>query len=124
MQQIKDAINRGHLQNYDIELMCSVYNKVTKYNVRLRKNEWRTDVRAIRDAVAHAHYKITALGDNFKVEFNNDKAGYNFHYVLTRKDLFKFFDLHTLLYKLQFVLLSIFQLLSILITHFLLLRFD
>jgi hypothetical protein len=118
-KQLKDAINRYHLKNYDIETICSVKQKVKKYNEELKRDEWRTDVRAIRDSIAHFQYNIRKIGNGFEIIFDNDKMGYNFHETFSLKDFYRFFDLHTLLYKFQLYLLIIIELLPIVATSLL-----
>lgn len=112
-KQLKDAIETHDLQGkYDVEIICSVQGKVRK------GQEWRTDVRAIRDATAHGQFKIHSSKNDWEVQFDNDEDGYNFHKRFSRKEFTKFFDLHTFLYKFQLHLLIILELLPILATHF------
>lgn len=111
-EQIKDATEKHGLQSkYDIEAISSVQSKVRK------DAKWRTDVRAIRDATAHGRFKIHLLKNDWAIEFNNNEKGYNFHKRFSRKEFTKFFDLHTLLYKLQLHLLVMLELLPVLTTH-------
>jgi hypothetical protein len=113
LKQLNDVIRRHGLQSkYDVVAICSVQSKVQK------DAEWRTDVRAIRDATAHGRFKIHSLQNDWVIEFNNDNEGYCFHKRFTRKEFTKFFDLHTRLYKVQLHLLVILELLPILATHF------
>ena len=109
--QINDVITRFNLQSYDAKFMCSVQNKVRNSE---EKDGWRTDVRAIRDSIAHSRYRI----EGRTVEFNNTTHGYNYHKVFSNEEFYHFFDLHTLLYKFQLVLLIIIELLPVLATHF------
>lgn len=112
-RQLEDAIRVHGLQGkYDVEVICSVQSKVRK------GTKWKTDIRAIRDATAHGHFKIHSLGNHWEVEFDNNEKGYNFHKRFSRKEFTKLFDLHTLLYKFQLHLLIILELLPILTTHF------
>lgn len=112
-KQLEDAIQSHDLQGkYDAEFICSVQSKVRK------GTEWRTDVRAIRDATAHGQFKIHSSENDWEVEFDNSEEGYNFHKRFSRKEFTKFFDLHTVLYKFQLHLLIILELLPILATHF------
>lgn len=112
-KQLDDAIKRHGLQGkYDVEIICSVGNKVRK------GDEWRTDVRAIRDSTAHGQFEIHSSGDDWEIKFDNNEEGYNFHKRFSKKEFTKFFDLHTMLYKFQLHLLIIIELLPILVTHF------
>lgn len=111
-KQLDDAVEKHDLKSgYDVEAICSVQSKVKK------GAEWRTDVRAIRNAAAHGQFKIVTLENEWAIEFDNDEKGYSFHKRFSRKEFMRFFDLHTLLYKLQFHLLIILELLPILTTH-------
>lgn len=112
VEQLSDAVKKHGLQSkYDIEAICSVQSKVKK------GSEWRTDVRAIRDATAHRWFKIRLSKNDWAMKFDNDEKGYTFHKQFSRKEFTRFFDLHTLLYKLQLHLLIVLELLPILTTH-------
>ena len=54
MKQLNDVISKFQL-NYDAKFMCSVKNKVAN---TFEPDGWRTDVRAIRDSIAHSKYEI------------------------------------------------------------------
>lgn len=111
-KQLNDAVQKHGLEGkYDVEVICSVQSKVKK------GADWRSDVRAIRDAVAHGHFKIRLVKNGWAIDFDNNEGGYSFHKSFSRKEFTKFFDLHTLLYKLQLHLLIILDLLPILATH-------
>jgi hypothetical protein len=111
-RQLQDALRRFSLQSkYDVDAMCSVSSKVKK------GSRWVTDVRAIRDAIAHGHFRIEMLSGDWVIEFNNNEHSYNFNKHFSREDFFEFFDYHTLLYKLQLALLMVLELLPILVTH-------
>ena len=108
--QIDDAITRFNLQGYDTKFMCSVKNKVRNTN---ESDGWRTDVRAIRDSIAHSKYQIKG----HTIEFCNTTHGYNFHKIFSAEEFYHFSDLHTSLYKFQLVLLIIIELLPVLASH-------
>lgn len=111
-RQLKDAVEKHNLQGkYDVVAICSVESKVQKGQA------WQTDVRAIRDAIAHSHFRIDVVENDWTIEFSNNTHGYNFHKRFSRKEFVRFLDLHTLLYKLQLHLLSVLELLVILVTH-------
>jgi hypothetical protein len=107
------------LQKYDSVLMCSVKYKVVKYDEKLEHDVWKSDVRAIRDAIAHAHFSITNNGTDDLIEFDNNEKGYHFTESFTLKEFHHFFDTHTVLYKFQMLLLYIIELLPVLTTHLL-----
>ena len=118
--QLEKTINNyKNLQKYDSALMCSVKYKVVKYDEKLKHDVWKSDVRAIRDAIAHAHFSITNNGTDDVIEFNNNEKGYHFQERFTLKEFHHFFDIHTVLYKFQMLLLYIIELLPVLTTHFL-----
>ena len=114
MKQLNDVISKFQL-NYDAKFMCSVKNKVAN---TFEPDGWRTDVRAIRDSIAHSKYEIHKTNKGYEIEFNNFGHGYRFHKIFTDEEFYEFFDLHTLLYKFQLTLLIIIELLSLLATHF------
>jgi hypothetical protein len=117
-KQLSDVAEKfGLTGKYDIELICSVQNTVVKYNKEKKQNELRSDVKAIRDSIAHGHFLIRKIADEYEIEFNNNEKGYQFHKLFSKKEFQKFFDLYTILYKFQFTLLIIIELLPILTTH-------
>ena len=95
----------------DTELMCSVHE--TFYN---GKKEVRSDVKTIRDSIAHGHFSIRTVGDSYAIEFNN--SNYQFHKVYSLKEFGQFFDLQTMFCKRQLALFFIIELLPMLTTHF------
>jgi hypothetical protein len=112
LKQLEDATKKHSLESkYDVKSICSVLSKVPK------GPEWRTDVRAIRDATAHGHFRIHLLKNDWAIDFDNNKDGYSFQKNFSRNEFTRFFDMHTLLYKLQLHLLVILELLPILATH-------
>lgn len=120
LYQLEETMEKyGELQKYDPALMCSIRYKVPKYDKRIKHDLWKSDVRAIRDAIAHAHFSIVNNGTNEVIEFNNNEGGYHFRERFTLKEFHHFFDLHTLLYKFQILLLYIIELLPVLTTHLL-----
>ena len=119
-KQLEDAVMTFNLQDkYDIIDMCSVQFKVAKGKTKANKTKWYTDVRAIRNATAHGHFQIHMLNNNdWSIEFNdNEKEGYNFHKTFSREEFQRFFDQHSLLYKFQFHLWMVLELLPLLATH-------
>jgi hypothetical protein len=71
----------------DIPELLSVIGRVPK------GNEYKPDTRAIRDATAHAKFKIESdfTGD-FIISFNNTDEKYSFHQTFSRKALLKFYQ--------------------------------
>jgi hypothetical protein len=63
--------------NYDIEELLSVNSKVQK------GNGWRSDVRAIRDAVSHAHFTVNNVSNGYTIHFKNTEEGYNFDRIFS-----------------------------------------
>ncbi len=114
LDQLKSAIDRSPVRDkFDPYEICSIECKVSKYN------DWRTDVRAIRDSTAHAQFTINILEKGWKISFSNHKGGYSFEKEFNDKEFIKFFDNFTLLYKSQLILLMLFEMLPILSIHFL-----
>ena len=58
--------------NSDIQELLSVNSKVQK------GNDWKSDTRAIRDAVSHAQFTINNISKGHMVHFKNMEDGYNF----------------------------------------------
>jgi hypothetical protein len=53
VKQISHAVNQfGLTEKYDVFEMCSITHKVQK------GKKWVTDVRALRDAIAHGHFHV------------------------------------------------------------------
>lgn len=94
-------------KKYDAASICSVTRKVQKGTY------WVSDARAIRDAISHQHYKIKIDGDGWIVTFSNTERGYNFQQTFSHSEFIRFFDQHTLLYKVQLALLNTLEVLSI-----------
>ena len=108
------AIGKNYVDlNYDIQEMCSVESKVQK------GSEWRSDTRAIRDAVSHAHFTINDTGNGYyEIHFKNFEQGYRFDKTFTQKELLYFYQDYDRLIAIQTLLLD-----SALIQDFLLKEF-
>lgn len=117
LNDVVDKFGKYGLGKYDIALICSVQSTVAKYDKRTKKNVLRSDVRAIRDSIAHGHFVIREIEYGYEIEFDNDE--YPFHKVFTGIEFYKFFDLHTMLFKIQLGLLIIIELFPMLAFHFL-----
>ncbi len=116
VRQLRDAVRRFKLEGeFDPSEICSVEEKVPC--IVGGRSEWRTDVRAIRDAAAQFKFHFEIAQNDWTVEFKNDSHGYQFERKFKRKELIRFFDQHTILYKSQLVLLKLWMLLHILTTH-------
>lgn len=102
------------LKKYDSAIMCSIRFKVSKYEPKLKEYVWKSDVKAICDAIVHAHFSVTNNGFEDVVEFSNNERGYHFKENFTLTEFHRFFDLHTSLYRSQLLLLYIFELLPLL----------
>jgi len=117
MKQLEEAVRRFKLEGeFDPAAMCSVEGKVSVQ--RDGKTQWRTDVRAIRDAAAHFRFRFEIGQNGWAIEFSNHDRGYQFERKFTRKQLMRFFDTHTLLYKSQLAMLKLSMIVHVLITHF------
>ena len=105
---IDNAVKTFSLESkYNVAQLCSVTTKVRK------GNEWRSDIRAIRDAVSHKKYTLSDGQPGWILTFNNSDHGYNFTKVYKGRDFIHFFDKHTLLFKFQIMLLNVIELLSL-----------
>jgi hypothetical protein len=98
--------------NYDIQEMLSINSKIRK------GNGWRSDTRAIRDAVSHAHFIINKRDMGYMIHFNNTEEGYNFDKTFTEKDMLFLYQDYDRSIAIQTLLLN-----SALITDFLIREF-
>jgi len=113
LKQINDAIRTFNLsKKYDAEAMCSIAEKIKQ------RGNWRTDIRAIRNAIAHGCFSINFTNDKWELDISNEETGSTFNKRFTSKEFKEFFNLATLLFKIQWHLLIILTLLTILATHF------
>lgn len=101
----------GLSDKYDTASLCSVKSKVPK------GGDWRSDVRAIRDAVSHKRYNIISDQYDWTVTFSNTNGGYHFTQTYNRNEFIRFFDQHTLLYKIQLWILIVMELLALFSTY-------
>jgi hypothetical protein len=106
IRQFNNAVEQfGLAKKYDIFEMCSVTHKVQK------GKKWVTDVRALRDAIAHGHFYIDTAKKDWSISFENTECGYNFKKTFSRDEFERFFDANTLLHGIQIHLLMVFELL-------------
>jgi len=102
-KQLSDVIHTCGL-HYDPAEILSIKEKVQHINRHTKKLEYVTDSKAIRDALAHKHFKIE---NNHKLIFKNFEYGYNFTKEMTIKEFLIFLQNSSLLYKSIFVILMI-----------------
>jgi hypothetical protein len=106
IRQFNNAIEQFNLADkYDIFEMCSVTHKVQ------RGKRWVTDVRALRDAVAHGHFHIETAKKDWLISFENKECGYSFKQTFSKDEFERFFDANSLLHGIQIHLLMVFELL-------------
>jgi hypothetical protein len=86
--------------NYDTQEILSVKSKVQK------GSGWRTDTRAIRDAVSHAKFTIDKRDGRYVIHFKNTEGGYNFEKIFTETDIMLFYQDYTRLIVIQTLLLN------------------
>jgi hypothetical protein len=86
--------------NYDIPEMCSVTSKVQK------GKDWRSDTRAIRDAISHAHFSVDYSDKGYKIHFQNSEDGYSFDKAFTEEELLLFYQDYDRLIAVQTLLLN------------------
>ena len=98
--------------NYDIQEILSVNSKVMK------GNDWRSDTRAIRDAISHPHFVINKIGKGYVIHFKNTEQGYNFDKAFTEKEMSLFYHDYDRSIAIQTLLLN-----SALITDFMIREF-
>jgi hypothetical protein len=98
--------------DYDIEEMLSVTTKVQK------GRDWKSDTRAIRDAISHASFAIHNKGGVYLIRFKNKEKGYNFVKTFTGTQLLLFYQDYTRLIVIQTLLLNSALLMEFLIKEF------
>lgn len=87
---------------YDPEDIFSATNKVCK------GNEWRTDARAIRDALSHNKYVFEHNDISWKVIFDNTEYGYNFKKTFTNSEFYQYMNNTDAIYRGSIMLLNAF----------------
>jgi undecaprenyl pyrophosphate synthase len=93
--------------NFDIQEILSVTSKVAK------GDRWKSDSRAIRDAISHAKFSITQIKKGHILSFSNNEQGYNFVKNFTKSQMMLFYQDFDRLAVIQNLLLN-----SALITDF------
>ena len=100
INQFKKLLDVFDLQNkYDIEAIFSTVSKIK------RGDKFETDVRAVRNALAHLNYKIKYLENYSVIKFSMTDFGYNFHRSFTQKEFKEFVENSYYLYDSQLALL-------------------
>jgi hypothetical protein len=97
----------------DIPDLLSVTDKQAK------RDEFKPDTRAIRDATAHAKFRIENNStEDFIISFNNTDEGYSYQKIFSRKDLLGFYQDYDRMTIIHTRLLTIKLLYSLLNMHF------
>ena len=86
--------------DFDIQEILSVTSKVAKGKA------WRSDTRAIRDAISHAKFSITQIKNDHILNFNNKEQGYNFVKSFMKKEMLFFYQDYDRLIMIQTLLLN------------------
>lgn len=98
IQQFKDLLTEfGLTGKYDPEEIFSATNKIGK------NNEWKTDARAIRDALAHSKYEIDFIKSPWEIHFKNTKK--HFDKIFDRHEFLQFYYDTDILYKSTLMLI-------------------
>jgi hypothetical protein len=102
-----------------IFLAFVISHQFNEFIICQKGSEWRSDTRAIRDAVSHAHFTINDTGSGYyEIRFKNFEHGYRFDKTFTQKELLYFYQDYDRLIAIQTLLLD-----SALIQDFLLREF-
>jgi hypothetical protein len=109
---IKHAKKYVNPFSYDIREMLTINSKV------LKGKEWKTDTRAIRDAVSHANFTINSHDGVSEVHFNNTEKGYSFKKIFTAEQVMFFYQDYYRLMVIQTLLLNSALLTDLLIRKF------
>lgn len=100
INQFKNLLKQFNLENqYDTETIFSVIRK------NPRGNEFDTDVRTIRNALAHLNYEIQYSKKSWLINFSMNDHGYNFSKKFTEKEFIEFLKNSYYLYESQLALL-------------------
>ena len=95
-KQLDSLLKKYNLdQKYDSIEIFSVNGKIPK------GSKFRTDSRAIRDALGHYQFEIEFVGTSWEIKFNNTEEGYNFTPIFTRDEFLEQMSNADLLYKSQ-----------------------
>ena len=95
-KQLDNLLKKYDLdQKYDSIEIFSVNGKIPK------RSPFRTDSRAIRDALGHYQFEIEFVGTSWEIKFNNTEDGYNFTPIFTRDEFLEQMSNADLLYKSQ-----------------------
>jgi len=100
MNQFKNLLKQFNLENqYDVETIFSVIRK------NPRGDKFDTDVRSIRNALAHLNYEIQYSKKSWLINFSMNEHGYNFSKKFTEKEFIGFLENSYYLYESQLALL-------------------
>lgn len=112
LEQFKNLLEEFNVtQKYDPEDIFSATNKVRK------GNEWRTEARAIRDALTHNKYALEINNSSWKITFDNTDSGYNFHKTFTNSEFYKYMNNTDTIYRGSMMLLKAFVSLILIKQH-------
>lgn len=95
-KHLEDLLVRYGLDaKYDANEIFSVEKKVAK------GKEYRTDARAIRDALGHYQYTIDDVYGSWEIKFHNTDEGYNYNRIFGKTEFLRFMEDTDALYKTQ-----------------------
>lgn len=100
LEQFKNLLKEFDvIQEYDPEDIFSATNKVRK------GNEWKTEAKAIRDALSHNKYTLEIGDSSWKVIFDNTEKGYDFKKTFTNSEFYKYMNNTDTIYRGSMMLL-------------------
>lgn len=103
LEQFKNLLKEFNLtQKYDAEDIFSATNKV------LKGNEWKTEARAIRDALSHNKYTLEVKDSSWKIIFDNSENGYDFKKTFTNLEFYKYMNDTDIIYRGTMMLINAF----------------
>lgn len=112
LEQFKIILKEFNLiQEYDPEDIFSATNKVRK------GSEWRTEARAIRDALSHNKYTLEVNDSSWKITFDNTESGYNFHKAFTNSEFYEYMNNTDTIYRGSMMLLTAFISMALIHQH-------
>ena len=71
-------------------------------------NGWKTDARAIRDALSHNKYTLDVNDNSWTITFDNTEFGYDFHKSFTHSEFYKYMNHTDTIYRGSMMLLYAF----------------
>ena len=110
--QLNELLNEFELNEvFSAEEIFSATTKIRKGNL------WKTDARAIRDALGHNKYDLEIKNDSWNVKFHNCEQGYNFSKTFTGMEFRTFMTDTDYIYRCSMMILFAFSGMTVIKQH-------